>query len=83
MSGAITVHIDTLAFPGMGSLEARRATSAFEAELQALLERHGLPPGRSSADLARIDLGRLAVGPGTPEAVGRAIARALFDRVAA
>lgn len=80
---AVTVHIDTLAFPGLGAAAARRAANAFEAQLTELLQRYGLPAGRSSADLERVDLGKLPPGAGTPEAMGRALARALFEKVAA
>ena len=80
---AVTVHIDTLAFPGLVAADARRATSAFEAQLTELLQHHGLPAGRTAADLERVDLGRLPAAAGTPEAMGRALARALYARVAA
>jgi len=78
MSGAVTLHIGALSLPGLSEAEAARA---FEAELAALLERHGLPPGTRPADLERIDLGRLPVGAGTPEAMGRELARALLRRL--
>ena len=61
MSGAITLHIDSLALPGLDRAEAARAARSFEAELTALLERDGLPPGTRAADLERIEL-RLRAG---------------------
>lgn len=81
MSGAITLHIDTLALPGLTAGDAARAARAFEAELAALLERDGLPPGVRPADLERIDLGTLPAVTGSPEAMGRALARALLRRL--
>lgn len=44
MSAIITLHIGTLSLPGLTAAEAARAARSFEAELTALLERHGLPP---------------------------------------
>ncbi|MFC3571436.1 hypothetical protein [Paracoccus sp. TOH] len=81
MSGAVTLHVGALSLPGLTEAEAARAARAFEAELTALLERHGLPPGIRPADLERIDLGRLPAGAGTPEAMGRELARALLRRL--
>ena len=78
MSGAVTLHIDTLALPGLSQADAARAARAFEAELTALLERDGLPPGVRPQELERIDLGTLPAGAGSPEAMGRELARALM-----
>lgn len=82
MSGAVTLHIDTLALPGLSAGEAARAARAFETELTALLTRDGLPPGTRPQDLERIDLGQLTAGQGSPEAMGRELARALMRRLA-
>lgn len=82
MSGAVTLHIDTLALPGLSAGDAARAARAFETELAALLDRDGLPPGTRPEDLARVDLGQLPAGQGSPEAMGRALARALLRRLA-
>lgn len=81
MSGAITLHIDSLALPGLDRAEAARAARSFEAELTALLERDGLPPGTRAADLERIDLGRLPVSAASPEGMGQELARALLRRL--
>lgn len=72
------IEIDSLVLDGFGDAEARRAARAFERELQDLLDRHGLPPGRTAADIDRIDLGRLATHMTSPEAQGAELARALF-----
>lgn len=82
MSGAITLHIDSLALPGLSGPEATRAARSFEAELTALLERDGFPIGTRPADLERIDLGALPVTAASPEAMGRELARALLQRLA-
>lgn len=82
MSGAITLHIDSLALPGLDRTDAARAARSFEAELTALLERDGLPSGIRPVDLERIDLGRLPVSAATPESMGRELARALLRRLA-
>lgn len=81
MSGAITIHIDTLDFSGLGPADARRASGAFETELATLLERHGLPAGATAADLERIRLGALPSGHGSPESMGRALAQAIFAKL--
>ena len=80
MSGALTIRIDTLAFPGLSAIEARRAAGAFEEELAELLQRHGPPPGVTAADLERIDLGALAA-TGTADAMGRELAQKLWRRL--
>ena len=82
MSGAITLHIDSLALPGLDHAEAARAARSFAAELAALLERDGLPPGIRPADLERIDLGGLPGTAASPESMGRELARALLRRLA-
>jgi hypothetical protein len=77
-----TLQIGTLSLPHMPEAEAARAARSFEDALTALLNRDGLPPGVQPGDLSQIDLGRLTIGPGaSPEALGRALARALYDRV--
>ncbi len=81
MSAIITLHIGTLSLPGLTAAEAARAARSFEAELTALLERHGLPPGTRPADLERIDLGTLPLALGTPEGMGRDLAQALMRRL--
>jgi hypothetical protein len=75
------VHIESLGLAGFTEDEGRRAARSFEARLTALLERHGLPRGRTVADLERVDLGRLPVAATTPEGLGRELATALFERV--
>ncbi|MGV8986157.1 MAG: hypothetical protein ACOH2H_07735 [Cypionkella sp.] len=78
----MTLHIGTLSLPHMPEAEAARAARSFEDTLTALLNRDGLPPGVSPRDLARIDLGTLNIAAGdSPEALGRTLARALYDRV--
>lgn len=81
MSNSITLHIDTLALPGLSPMDAQRAARAFEEELTRLLHDHGLPSGTRPRDLERIDLGALKVDTGTPDAMGRALARALLRRL--
>lgn len=81
MSGAITLTIDTLALPGLTEAEGGRAARAFEAALTEALMRDGLPRGATAADLARVSLDSLPVAAGTPEAMGRALARALLRRL--
>ena len=77
-----TLQIGTLSLPHMPQAEADRAARSFETALAALLNRAGLPPGTLARDVSRIDLGTLTVpAGGSPEALGSALARALFDRV--
>lgn len=72
------IEIDTLVLEGMTDGEARRAASAFERQLQDLLNMHGLPPGKTAGDLDGVDLGTLPVTMTAPEARGAELARALF-----
>ncbi len=81
MSGAITLHIDSLALPGLSGADAARAARSFETELTTLLERDGLPPGTRAVALERIDLGSLPVSAASPEAMGRELAHALMRRL--
>lgn len=76
------LHIGTLSLPNMPQAEAARAARSFEAALGDLLNRGGLPPGVTARELAHLDLGALAMPTGaSPEALGQALARALYDRV--
>jgi len=75
------IEIDTLVFEGMTDAEAHRAASAFERQLQDLLDREGLPEGKTSADLDRVDLGTLPRTMTSPEAQGAELARALFSEL--
>ncbi|WP_341368406.1 hypothetical protein [Yoonia sp. BS5-3] len=72
------IEIDTLVLEGMADDEARRAAAAFERQLQDLLNTHGLPLGKTAADINKIDLGALPVTMTAPEARGAELARALF-----
>lgn len=72
------IEIDTLVLDGMTDDEGRRAAAAFERQLQDLLDRHGLPPGKTVADVEGIDLGDLPSHMTSPEARGAELARALF-----
>ncbi len=75
------VEIETLALDGFSEEDARRAAERFETTLSDLLNRHGLPEGKTSQDVAGIDLGQLPIGANTPEGLGQELARALFNRV--
>jgi hypothetical protein len=75
------IHIDSLALPGLTEAEAKRAADSFTSVLEDLLSRHGLPPGLNPRDVAKVDLGALPNFARSPEAMGRALARALFERV--
>ena len=72
------IEIDTLVLEGMTEPEGRRAAAAFERQLQDLLNRHGLPPGKTVEDIDAIDLGDLPATMTSPEARGAELARALF-----
>lgn len=72
------IEIDTLVLEGMSDAEGRRAATAFERQLQDLLDRYGLPPGKTADDINDIDLGELPVTMTSPEARGAELARALF-----
>ncbi len=80
-SGAV-VEIGALEFDGFDEAEARRAAAAFEEALTDLLDRHGLPEGVHLGDLGDVELEDLPADATTPEAQGRALARALYRRVA-
>lgn len=72
------VEIETLVLEGMKESDARRAASAFERQLQDLLDWHGLPLGKTVEDINDIDLGSLPSQMTSPEARGAELARALF-----
>lgn len=76
------VDIDVLFFEGYDQAQARAATEAFRRTLTQILERYGLPSSASMVDLADVDLELLEVEEGTPESVGRALARAVYREVA-
>lgn len=78
---SVVVQIDTLALPGLSGAAARRAAEVFASELEALLATRGLPEGVRPEALERVDLGTLPVAATSPEGIGRALARALYDRV--
>ena len=84
MSGAAetVVEVGALAFDGLDEAEARRAAEEFERTLAGLLERYGLPEGVTSRDLGEVRLDDLPADADTPEGLGRALARALYRRVA-
>ncbi|MEM6464894.1 MAG: hypothetical protein AAF679_00105 [Pseudomonadota bacterium] len=75
------VEIEALSLDGFTEDEGRRAAAAFEARLTDLLDRHGLPEGRTAQDLTSVDLGSLPSSATTPEGLGRELASALFQRV--
>lgn len=75
------IQIDTLVFDGMSTDEARRAGSAFERQLQQLLDRDGLPEGMTAEALDDIDLGTLPRAMTSPEGQGAELARALFSEL--
>jgi len=79
---SVVIEIGALEFEGYGEAEARRAAEEFERTLADLLERHGLPERVESAELAAVRLDTLPAGGDTPEGLGRALARALWLRVA-
>ena len=78
---SVVIEIEALVFEGLSEGEARRAAAAFERQLQDLLDRDGLPQGRTAADLDTIDLGSLPRGMNAPEAQGAELARALFSEL--
>lgn len=75
------VEIDTLTLDGFSEEDGRRAADAFETRLTELLNRHGLPEGRTVEDITAIDLGKLPRSATTPEGLGRELAGALFQQV--
>ncbi len=75
------IEIDTLSLEGLTPDEGRRAARAFEDMLAELLNRHGLPEGKTIEDIARIDLGELPRTMNTPEGLGQELARALFGEL--
>lgn len=72
------IAIDTLKLEGMSEQEGRRTARAFEHTLTELLNRDGLPPGKTREDVEDINLGQLQVVSQTPEGIGHDLARALF-----
>ncbi|MGM0583442.1 MAG: hypothetical protein ACQEUZ_02160 [Pseudomonadota bacterium] len=79
---SVEIEIDELVFEGLDAAEARRAARALEETLAELLEQRGLPGGTRAAELGEVTLGELPAQARTPEGLGRALARALYDRVA-
>lgn len=75
------IEIDTLGLEGFTPDEGRRAAQALEAELVRLLERRGLPEGKTRADLETVDLGDLPATAKTPEGIGQELAKALFGEL--
>lgn len=75
------IEIDTLELEGFTAEEGRRAAQAFEDELNALLNRYGLPEGKTANDVANINLGDLPRTTNTPEGIGREMAKALFGEL--
>lgn len=75
------IEIDTLEMEGFTADEGRRAARAFEDELETLLNRHGLPEGKTANDVDSINLGNLPRTMNTPEGIGHEMAKALFGEL--
>ncbi|MEM9318235.1 MAG: hypothetical protein AAGA70_04425 [Pseudomonadota bacterium] len=75
------IEIDTLTLDGFSEQDGRKAAAVFEERLTELLNRHGLPEGRTAEDIAAVDLGKLPSSATTPEGLGRELAGALFQQV--
>lgn len=78
----LVIQIDSLSFPGLTEAEAARAAAVFSSHLSDLLTSEGMPSPSVLQAIARIDLGQLPQTARTPEGMGRALARRLYDRVA-
>lgn len=83
---SLVVEIDSIAFSGLTEAEAARAASVFASYLTDLLTQGDLPDATTLAALSRVDLDSLMLdampqGATTPEAMGRAVAQRLYDRV--
>jgi hypothetical protein len=70
----VTVEIGELVLHGFPPGDRHAIGDAVRAELQRLVEAHGVPDAGRSA--ARVDAGEVHAGP-TPQATGVAVARAV------
>lgn len=79
----VRLHIERLSLDGLPLSPAERAgmVAALEAELGAMIARHGLAPGGSFATPALLAPQITAPVPFDPGAFGRALAGALYSGI--
>jgi len=82
---AIELHIAELVLHGFAPGDRRAIGQAIEEALAQLLTERGLPPGwAESVQIDRLDAGQFQIIPAAPPAaIGREVARALYDGAAA
>lgn len=81
MSGAISLHIDTLVLEGIPDLDRLRIAGAMQVELENLIRSRGLPFVESQ-NRDGLQIGPLEVQPGLrPEQLGVRLAQAVYQEL--
>jgi len=79
---SVELHVEELVLHGVPAAHGPAVRAAVVAELGRLVAERGLPAGASSTP--RLPPAQISVDPAAhPAAAGRAIARALYDAIAA